>query len=83
MLLEGLLLFVLLWRFSAKLRPVGAVSGCFLLGYGLLRWIAEFGREPDDFLGLLSLGLSMGQWLSMPMMLIGAVILVWSYRRTA
>ncbi len=83
MLLEGLLLFVLLWRFSARPRPLGAVSGCFLLGYGLLRWIAEFGREPDDFLGLLSLGLSMGQWLSMPMMLVGAAILVWSYRRTA
>jgi phosphatidylglycerol---prolipoprotein diacylglyceryl transferase len=81
MLLEGLLLFVVLWRFSARPRPVGAVSGLFLLGYGLARFVAEFAREPDAFLGVLSLGLTMGQWLSVPMIMVGALILVWSYRR--
>ncbi len=79
--LEGLLLFALLWLYSRKPRPLGAVSGAFLLGYGVLRFIAEFWREPDDFLGLLSLGLSMGQWLSAPMALLGAAMLVGSYRR--
>jgi phosphatidylglycerol:prolipoprotein diacylglycerol transferase len=53
----------------------------FLIGYGLARFIVEFAREPDDFLGLLALGLSMGQWLSLPMIIAGIVMLVWSYRR--
>jgi phosphatidylglycerol---prolipoprotein diacylglyceryl transferase len=75
MLLEGVTLFVLLWWFSSKKRPLGAVSGFFLVGYGVLRFIAEFGREPDAFLGLLSLGLSMGQWLCIPMVILGAVLL--------
>ena len=78
---EGVTLFVILWLYSRKPRPVGAVSGAFLVGYGALRFLAEFAREPDSFLGLLSLGLSMGQWLSMPMVLIGFVMMVWAYRR--
>jgi phosphatidylglycerol:prolipoprotein diacylglycerol transferase len=56
------------------------VSGLFLLGYGLLRFLVEYTREPDRFLGLLSLGLSMGQWLSLPMAAAGAGILIWAYR---
>jgi phosphatidylglycerol:prolipoprotein diacylglycerol transferase len=64
---EGLLLFALLWWFSSRPRPVGRVSGLFLLGYGTLRFLAEFAREPDAFLGLLAGGLSMGQLLSLPM----------------
>ena len=79
--LEGLTLFALLWWFSAKPRPAGAVSGAFLVGYGGLRFIAEFARQPDDFLGLLALGLSMGQWLSLPMIAAGAGLLAWAYRR--
>ncbi len=79
--LEGVALFVILWFFSAKPRPTGAVSGLFLLGYGCFRFVAEFAREPDDFLGLLALGFSMGQWLSLPMTLIGAGMLVWVYRQ--
>ncbi len=79
--LEGCLLFALLWIYSRKPRPLGAVSGAFLFGYGVLRFTAEFWREPDDFLGLLSLGLSMGQWLSAPMAILGAAMLFWSYRR--
>ncbi len=79
--LEGLLLFALLWWFAASVRPRGAVSGAFLLGYGVLRFIAEFGREPDDFLGLLTFGLSMGQWLSLPMIACGIGLLAWAYRK--
>jgi len=79
--LEGLLLFVLLWIFSSRPRPVGAVSGAFLVGYGTLRFIAEFTRQPDDFLGLLALGFSMGQWLSMPMILAGIGLMAWAYKR--
>lgn len=71
--LEGITLFVILWLFSNKPRPTGQVSALFLLGYGVFRFIAEFGREPDDFLGLLACHLSMGQWLSLPMIVLGAV----------
>jgi len=79
--LEGLLLFALLWYYSAKPRPRGAISAAFLLGYGVFRFIAEYFREPDDFLGLLKLGLSMGQWLSAPMAVVGLMWLAWVYRR--
>ena len=77
--LEGIALFILLWLFSRKPRPAGAVSGLFLVGYGTFRFIAEFARAPDDFLGLLALSLSMGQWLSLPMILTGAVMMAWAY----
>ena len=79
--LEGVALFALLWWFAASPRPRGAVSGAFLLGYGVFRFIAEFGREPDDFLGLLALNLSMGQWLSLPMIAGGIGLLAWAYRK--
>jgi len=78
--LEGVLLFVVLWLFSSKPRPTGAVSGLFLLGYGVVRFAAEFTREPDSFLGLLAMGWSMGQWLSLPMIIGGVVLLIWAYR---
>ena len=81
--LEGLVLFALLWWFSRKPRPTGAVSGLFLLGYGILRFTVEYSREPDGFLGLLALGLSMGQWLSLPMVIAGIGLLAWAYRRKA
>jgi phosphatidylglycerol:prolipoprotein diacylglycerol transferase len=73
---EGLLLFALLWWFSSRPRPVGRVSGLFLLGYGTLRFLAEFAREPDAFLGLLAGGLSMGQLLSLPMVAGGLWLLL-------
>lgn len=79
LLLEGLLLFILLWYYASKPRALGAVSGFFLLGYGIFRFIAEFAREPDNFLGLLGLGLSMGQWLCIPMIVLGIVLLVRAY----
>lgn len=72
--LEGILLFLILWLFSERSRPQGQVSGLFLMGYGLFRFIAEFSREPDAFLGLLWAQLSMGQLLSLPMMALGAFI---------
>jgi len=77
---EGLTLFAILWFYSRKPRPTMAVSGAFLIGYGTLRFLAEFAREPDNFLGLLALGLSMGQWLSAPMVVIGIVLMVLAYR---
>lgn len=79
--LEGLLLFVILWIYSAKPRPGGAVAALFLTGYGVFRFIAEYFREPDDYLGVLALNMSMGQWLSVPMILIGIVMLAWAIRR--
>ena len=76
--LEGLALFALLWWFTSKPRPTGAASGVFLIGYGAFRFIAEFFRNPDDgIFGYMTLGISMGQWLSAPMVAIG----VWLYRR--
>jgi phosphatidylglycerol:prolipoprotein diacylglycerol transferase len=79
--LEGLALFALLWLFSRKPRPTGAISGLFLIGYGSFRFLVEYTREPDSFLGLLALNLSMGQWLSLPMIVAGIVMLRWSYRK--
>jgi phosphatidylglycerol:prolipoprotein diacylglycerol transferase len=79
--LEGLLLYALLWLYTQRRRPMGAVSGLFLVGYGSCRFAAEFAREPDSFLGFLALGLTMGQWLSLPMIVAGAVMMRWAYRR--
>jgi phosphatidylglycerol---prolipoprotein diacylglyceryl transferase len=81
--LEGIILFALVWGFSMKPRPRGAVAGLFLVGYGCARFAVEFTREPDSFLGLLSFGLSMGQWLSLPMILLGIALMVHAYRRPA
>ena len=76
--LEGFALFALLWWYSATPRPRGRVCGLFLLGYGVFRFAAEFAREPDAFLGFLALGLTMGQWLCVPMLLLGVWLLRWS-----
>jgi phosphatidylglycerol:prolipoprotein diacylglycerol transferase len=77
-LLEGLLLFVLLWLYARKPRRTGQVSGAFLVGYGMLRFVAEWFREPDAFLGLLALNMSMGQWLCVPMIAAGAALWWWA-----
>jgi phosphatidylglycerol:prolipoprotein diacylglycerol transferase len=82
-LLEGLLLFVLLWLYARQPRRTGQVAAAFLFGYGVLRFVAEFFREPDDFLGLLSLGLSMGQWLCLPMIVGGLALWGWAGRPAA
>ena len=78
--LEGVVLFGFLWWFSSKPRPRGEVSAMFLLGYGVLRFIAEFAREPDAFLGCLALGFTMGQWLCLAMIAGGVALLAWSRR---
>jgi phosphatidylglycerol:prolipoprotein diacylglycerol transferase len=79
--LEGLLLFVLLWLYARRPRRLGEVSGAFLIGYGLFRFIAEYFREPDGFLGLLALNMSMGQWLCVPMLLVGLLLWTWARRQ--
>jgi phosphatidylglycerol:prolipoprotein diacylglycerol transferase len=80
-ILEGFLLFVILWFYSAKPRPYLAVSGLFLLLYGVFRFIIEFYRVPDAHPGYLALGwVTMGQVLSLPMVLAGAILLVMACR---
>ena len=81
--LEGICLFVIVWIFSKKPRPAGQTAALFLGGYGLFRFIAEFARQPDDYLGLLTLGLSMGQWLSVPMIVLGAIGFLWFGRKNS
>ena len=78
--LEGLLLFILLWCYSTRQRSLGRVSALFCLGYGVSRFIVEFFREPDAFLGLLALGLSQGQWLSLPLIAVGLIVWFWPVR---
>jgi phosphatidylglycerol:prolipoprotein diacylglycerol transferase len=81
-LLEGLVLFVLLWLFSARPRPVMAVSGLFLFGYGSFRFLVELLRMPDAHLGYLAGGwVTMGQLLSAPMVIFGVVLLILAYRK--
>ena len=84
--LEGLALFVVLmvlvFRFRALRRP-GLIGGVFLAGYGVARSIAELFREPDAQLGFLAGGLTMGQVLSLPMILCGIFIVIWAARRQA
>jgi phosphatidylglycerol---prolipoprotein diacylglyceryl transferase len=74
--LEGVALFVLLWWFSRRQRPVGQVSGLFLVGYGAFRFAAEYFREPDAGIFGLSYMVSMGQWLSLPMIVVGVALIV-------
>lgn len=81
--LEGVVLFAVLWllmRMGARDRP-GIISGAFLIGYGLARFTVEFAREPDAQLGYLSFGLTMGQYLTLPMLAFGAALIVWANRR--
>lgn len=78
--LEGLLLFVILWFYSAKPRSRGKTAALFCLGYGVCRFFVEYFREPDAFLGLQALGLSQGQWLSVPLIIVGALLWIFSGR---
>ena len=79
--MEGILLFIVLWVFSRHPRPTGQVSAVFLIGYGTFRFLAEFTREPDNFLGLLAGGMSMGQWLSLPMIAAGVALYIITAKR--
>ncbi|MBF7073864.1 prolipoprotein diacylglyceryl transferase [Glaciecola sp. MH2013] len=79
--LEGAVLFVILWLYSAKPRPVGSVGGLFLAGYGSFRFIVEYFREPDAHLDLYSFGLSQGQMLCIPMILAGLGLIIYSIKK--
>ena len=79
--LEGIALFLILWLYSSKARPRSAISGVFLIGYGAFRFITEFFREPDHGIFGQSYTISMGQWLSLPMIAIGIAMLVLAYRK--
>lgn len=80
--LEGVLLFALVWWFSSRARPRYAVSGLFGLGYGLQRFFVEFYREPDSWIGFVALDwMTMGQVLSLPMIIAGIILLVIAYRK--
>lgn len=82
MVLEGIVLFIILNLFIRKPRPTGAVSGLFLIGYGAFRIIVEFFRQPDaQFTGTWVQYISMGQILSVPMIVAGVAMMVWAYRR--
>lgn len=80
--LEGIVLFIVLWVYSSQPRPRMAVSGLFAIGYGVFRFIVEFFREPDAQLGFIAWDwLTMGQLLSVPMILFGIGLLWWAYHR--
>jgi phosphatidylglycerol:prolipoprotein diacylglycerol transferase len=80
--LEGLVLFLILWIYSSKPRPVMAVSGLFLLGYGTFRFAVEFVRMPDRAIGYIAFDwLTMGQILSLPMIIIGVIMMTLAYKK--
>lgn len=79
-LCEGLLLFIVLWWFSSKPRPRMAVSAVFLIGYGIARFTVEFFREPDNG-QLFIASLSKGQVLTIPMIIIGVILLMMAYQK--
>jgi len=82
--LEGVLLFIIVWLFSAKPRPKMAVTGVFTLGYGIFRFAVEFARQPDAHLGYLAFDwLTMGQLLSVPLIILGLVLLWLAYIKNA
>ena len=82
-LMEGVLLFVILWLYARRERREAQVSAVFLVGYGVFRFVAEFFREPDSYLLWLQqqTGLSMGQWLCVPMVVFGIGLWLWAERR--
>jgi len=80
--LEGVVLAGFLWWYSKSQRPIGAVSGFFVLGYGLQRFFVEFFREPDQQLGFVALQwMTMGQLLCVPMIAFGGWLMWYAYRR--
>ena len=79
--LEGLTLFIILWLFSSRPRQRGAVTGMALAGYGICRFITEFFREPDAGIFGHSYTISMGQWLSLPMIAVGFALLIFAQRK--
>ncbi|MCE2705980.1 MAG: prolipoprotein diacylglyceryl transferase [Proteobacteria bacterium] len=82
---EGLLLTLILWVYASKARKSGQVSGLFVMGYGIIRFCLEYFRQPDVFLTDLvqNTGLSMGQWLCIPMIIVGAIIFIYASKCSA
>ena len=83
---EGFLLFLillLLLQFKKIIKSVGILTGCFISGYGFFRFFIEFFREPDNHIGLLYLDFSMGQFLCLPMILIGIIFIILGYKRNS
>ena len=74
-------LFIILNLFIKKPRPMGSVSGLFLIGYGIFRFLVEYVREPDANVTSAADLLTRGQWLCVPMIVGGALIMWWAYRR--
>ncbi|QOL25553.1 prolipoprotein diacylglyceryl transferase [Thalassotalea sp. LPB0316] len=81
--LEGVVLFFILYFMSKKKQPLGMLSGVFLIGYGVFRMFVEAFREPDDHLGFFFEFISMGQILSLPMVIIGLFIIIYGSKRQA
>lgn len=79
MLLEGVLLFIILNLFIRRSRPQGAVSGLFLIGYGLFRFLVEYVREIDHHVNTASDLITRGQMLSLPMIIFGIAVIIWAY----
>ncbi len=78
---EGLVLFLILWFYSAKPRPRMAVSSLFLISYGTFRFTTEFFREPDRNIGFIAFDwLTMGQLLSLPMLIAGLAMIILAYK---
>jgi phosphatidylglycerol:prolipoprotein diacylglycerol transferase len=83
MALEGFVLFIILWIFSNRPRPTMAISGLFLVGYGTFRFMIEFARQPDAHLGFIAFNwMTMGQLLTLPMLIIGIILMTLAYRRS-
>lgn len=79
---EGVVLFILCWWFASRPRPRMAVTGLFVLGYGIARFITEFFRQPDADQGFILLGwVTKGQMLSLPMIVLGLFLLIWAYKQ--
>jgi phosphatidylglycerol:prolipoprotein diacylglycerol transferase len=81
--MEGLALFLILWWYSSRPRPTGAVSGAFLVGYGVFRSLGELFRNPDEGIFGFAYGISMGQWLSLPMVVLGIWLMLRAHRQGA
>jgi phosphatidylglycerol---prolipoprotein diacylglyceryl transferase len=79
-ILEGVLLFIILFFYSQRPQPRMAITGLFLLGYGFFRFVVEYFREPDSHLKALAEFMSMGQILSLPMIIGGLALMIWAYK---
>ena len=78
---EGALLFLILRIISGRRHPDGAIFWTFIAGYGLFRFVVEFFREPDQQIGFIAGAVTMGQLLSLPMLVGGGIMLWWVYRK--